>query len=106
MRDISGGLGEPVLTQEDLVEWVLPYEAFDFWQRLVPIEVRVVHQEVAWPSHAEHIQEWKIIWIGPHGCGQGSAREADGHPFTHARATPIRALQRIQHAGQRSEQKN
>src|ERR1700693_1279563 len=70
LGDICRGLGEPVLIQENLVQPALPHEVLDFRERLVPIEVGVIYQEVARPSHTEHIQEWKIIWIGPYGRGK------------------------------------
>ena len=89
-----------------MVQSALLHESFDFRESLVPVEVGVIHQEVARPSPAEHVQEGKIMWIGPHGGGHGGSREAYGRPFSRARAAPVQALQRLQHAGQRGEQKN
>src|ERR1700737_1227200 len=103
---ICSRLGESILIQEDPVQSALSHEAFDFRQSLVPIEVGIVHQDVAWPSQTEHIQERKVIWVGPDRGGQGSNREADSYPVSCARTAPVRAGQRLQYAWHWGEQKN
>src|SRR5258708_14634208 len=93
LRNIRRRLGEPVLVQEDLVQSALPYEGLDFRESLVPIEVGVIDQKIAGPSHAEDVQEGKITWITPHGRDDASSREADRSPLASARTAPVRALQ-------------
>src|SRR5258708_39746324 len=106
LRNIRPRLGEPVLIQEDLAQSALPYEGFDFRESLGPIEVGGIDQKIAGPSHAEDVQEGKIIWITPYGRDDASSSEADRCPLARARAAPVRALQRVQHSGQRGREKN
>src|SRR6185437_10751517 len=88
-RSVRSRLRESPFIQENMVQSSLPDESFDFRQSMVPIEVGIIHQEVARPSDAEQIQEWKVIWISPDGGGQGSNREADDYPVCGARQEPV-----------------
>src|SRR5216684_3440736 len=53
LRNIHLRLRESVLIQQNVAQSVLLHEAFDLRQGLIPVDVGVVHQQVAWVSEAE-----------------------------------------------------
>lgn len=52
-RNVDGWIGKRIWIDPDVCQTALPHEILDFEKALVPIEIGIGHQEVAWTTAAQ-----------------------------------------------------